>query len=382
MKKLAIVTSHPIQYYAPVFELLAQYCELKIYYTWGQTAEGEKYDPDFRKTITWDIPLLEGYNYTFVNNIAKDPGSHHFFGIDNPKLIKEIKLFDPSVILIYGWAYKSHLQVIRYFHKKIPVWLRGDSNLLDEKAGLKRRLRTVALRWVFSYLDKALYVGTANKAYFKKYGLKENQLIFTPHAIDNKRFDHVNSQESHLLRMDLGLNDHDLLLTFVGKLENKKSPLLLLEAFIALKIPNVHLLFVGNGHLENVLKEKANFFPFVHFLDFQNQRNMPVIYHASDLFCLPSKGPGETWGLAVNEAMAAGKAILVSNKVGCATDLIKNGVNGYTFEAENKLDLMEKLSLLLKDNETLKEMGKESARIIKNWSFEKQTQAILDELYK
>ncbi|MCY1505394.1 D-inositol-3-phosphate glycosyltransferase [compost metagenome] len=382
MKKLAIVTTHPIQYYAPVFELLAQHCELKVYYTWGQTAMGEKYDPDFRKTITWDIPLLKGYNHTFVNNHAKNPGSHHFFGIDNPKLIEEIELFDPAVILLYGWAYKSHLQVIRYFHKKIPVWLRGDSNLLDVKAGLKRRLRALALRWVFSYLDKALYVGTANKAYFKEYGLKENQLIFMPHAIDNKRFDHVNSKESQVLRVELGLNDHDLLLTFAGKLENKKSPLLLLEAFMALNLPNTHLLFVGNGHLENLLKEKADFSPFVHFLDFQNQRNMPVIYHMSDLFCLPSKGPGETWGLAVNEAMAAQKAILVSNKVGCAADLIRNGVNGYVFEAENKHDLMEKLSLLLEDHESLKEMGKESARIIKDWSFEKQTQAILDELYK
>src|SRR5689334_23212002 len=93
MKKIAIVTSHPIQYNAPLFQLLAQrgVVATKVFYTWEQSRGGEKYDPDLGKKIAWDIPLLEGYEYSFVRNVSTDPGTHHFKGLINPDLNKVIK---------------------------------------------------------------------------------------------------------------------------------------------------------------------------------------------------------------------------------------------------------------------------------------------------
>jgi len=107
---------------------------------------------------------------------------------------------------------------------------------------------------------------------------------------------------------------------------------------------------------------------------------MPVIYQSCDIFCLPSKGPGETWGLAVNEAMAAGKAILVSNKVGCATDLINSGENGFIFESQNIKEFVNKLKALL-DLDLLK-LGQKSKDIIRNWNFENQMICLLENLNK
>src|SRR4051812_19041240 len=123
MKKLAIVSTHPIQYNAPWFSRLAQSPDLnvRVFYTWSQSQGGAKYDPGFGKTIEWDIPLLEGYDYTFVRNIAPDPGSHHFKGIDNPSLIREIQAWKPDGLLVIGWAYKSHLACLRHFKGKLPV---------------------------------------------------------------------------------------------------------------------------------------------------------------------------------------------------------------------------------------------------------------------
>ncbi|HTH31330.1 MAG TPA: hypothetical protein VL946_08255, partial [Lacibacter sp.] len=74
MKKLAIVTSHPIQYNAPLFRLLAERgkIDVKVFYTWGQTEQGFVYDPDFKRAFKWDIPLLEGYEKEFVENISKE----------------------------------------------------------------------------------------------------------------------------------------------------------------------------------------------------------------------------------------------------------------------------------------------------------------------
>ena len=170
--KLAIVVSHPIQYYAPVFQLLAKHCDLKVFYTWGVKGAEAKYDPDFKQVIAWDLPLLKGYNYSFEQNTASNPGSHHFSGIINPKLIQQINDFAPNAILVYGWAYKSHLNILRKFKGKIPIWFRGDSNLINAPKNLKSIFRSLFLRYVYHHVNKAFYVGTANKAYYKKFGLK------------------------------------------------------------------------------------------------------------------------------------------------------------------------------------------------------------------
>ena len=380
MKRLAIVVSHPIQYYAPVFKLLTEraYLQVKVFYTLGDSYI-LKFDPGFGTTIEWDIPLLTGYEYEFLKNTAKQPGSHHFNGIINSEAIEKIENYNPDAILIYGWSYKSHLRILRYFKNKKTILFRGDSNLIDDIPDWKNALKSVLLKWVYSHVDKALYVGTANKQYFKKYGLKEHQLQFAPHSVDNRRFSEDRSSEAKALRQRLGIKEHEILLLFAGKLEPKKNPEFLLSAFDQLDNVSLHLLFVGNGVLEKSIKAKSfrlKSSKRIHFIDFQNQQKMPVIYQASQLFCLPSYGPGETWGLAVNEAMAAGKAVLVSNKVGCAIDLVKDNVNGKIFRSEDIHELQKALQILTASPTDLRKMGGASSEIITEWNFYHQVKNI------
>ena len=381
MKRLAIVTTHPIQYYAPVFKLLYEKQEIIIgvFYTWGERAL-DKYDPGFDQKITWDIPVFDGYPYEWVLNTAAEPGTHHFKGIINPGLTDQLSAWHPDAILFYGWAYDGHLKAIRYFKNKIPVLFRGDSTLLNEKSGLKGIFKSIFLKWLYKHIDHAFYVGTNNKAYFKRYGLKDNQLSFAPHAVDNERFEADKSEDAFLLRQKLDVRENEILILFAGKLEDKKSPLLLLNAFLALQKQGVHLLFIGNGALENDLKTKAKNATNVHFMNFQNQLAMPAAYQAADLFCLPSRGPGETWGLAVNEAMACGKAVLVSDKVGCAIDLVKENYNGTIFQSENSDDLIANLDKLTSSKSTLTKYGENSKTIIMNWNFLKIAEAIENKL--
>ena len=374
MKKLAIITTHPVQYYAPVFKLMAQSnkVNLKVFYTWGEDSVN-KFDPGFSKKIEWDIPLLEGYPFEWVKNSAVDPGTHHFGGIENPNLINDLNLWKPDAILVYGWGFKSHLKVLRYFKNKVPIYFRGDSTLLDDQKGIKAILRTLFLKWVYKHVNYAFYVGTNNKNYYCKFALNEKQLVFAPHAVDNSRFSLELKTEAQALRNKFDIAEEEILVLFAGKLEQKKAPLQLLRAFGELKSPKAHLLFVGNGTLEKEAKEIAASYKNIHFLAFQNQTFMPIAYQASDLFCLPSIGPNETWGLAINEAMACGKAILASDRVGGAIDLIKPGVNGEIFKAGNTNDLSNKLGQLLNEKKTgLIKMGLRSKEIIENWSFDKQ----------
>jgi glycosyltransferase involved in cell wall biosynthesis len=386
LKKLALVTTHPIQYNAPLFQLLAQDLQvnLKVFYTWSQSKEVVK-DKIFGRDIKWDIPLLEGYEFEFVENVATQPGSHHFKGIDNPKLVEMLQSFQPDAILVFGWKFKSHLKVLRHFHGKIPIWFRGDSTLLDERKGYKTTLRRGLLTWVYRYVDKAIYVGKANKLYFLKHGLKESQLIYAPHAIDNNRFNDVDNHENYEKlaqdwREKLGYQPTDIVVLFAGKFEPKKQPGLLASALLntnKIRKQKLHLLFLGSGPLESELKQKYSSEPYIKFLPFQNQSKMPVVYRLGDVFCLPSNS--DTWGLAINESLASGTPAIVSNKVGCALDLVDDiHVMGFKY---NSLNDLEKILMSL-DKQKLNDLGKSTKKYIEFWNYSSIVDAITIELQK
>jgi glycosyltransferase involved in cell wall biosynthesis len=377
-KKLAIITTHPIQYNAPLFKLLAERgnINIKVFYTWSQSADGV-YDPGFGKKITWDIPLLEGYDFTFVNNKSKKPGSKSFFGIDNPNLNKEIEEWGANAILVYGWAFKSHLSAMRYFKGKIPVYFRGDSTLLNERKGLKTHLRTLFLTWIYTHVDLAFYVGTNNKNYYLKHGLKEHQLVFAPHAIDNNRFSAFDDWEKvRAKKNDLGIKEGELVFLYAGKFEEVKQPELLLNAFLNRSDKYAHLIMVGNGHLEDKLRILAANDKNIHFMPFQNQKDMPYIYRLGDVFVLPSKS--ETWGLGVNEAMVSGLAVIASNTVGCAVDLVKNGGNGFVYKNHTELIII--IDTISKKRIDLISYQKLSKTIINDFNFHSTVESIEDKL--
>ncbi len=381
-KRLAIITTHPIQYNAPLFRRLAERgaIELRVFYTWGESSVKSKFDPDFKISFTWDIPLLEGYDYQFLINTSKDKGAHKFDGIINPDLVKQIERWRPDAILIFGWSFRSHLNALRYFCNKIPLLFRGDSTLLDEPAGfsIKKIFRRVFLTYVYQHVDHALYVGTDNRRYFLKHGLKPHQLVYCPHCVDNARFAKNEGEflkQAQLLRQSLNISFEDRVFLFAGKLEKKKNIDLLLRAFTNNKLERAHLVIVGDGALEFELKKEYARFKEVHFMNFQNQSKMPIIYRMADVLVIPSQGPGETWGLAANEAMASGTIVLMSNKCGGAKDLILEGENGYVFKSNDINDLIEKLNSVAQQ-ESLFEMKLKAQEHISKFTIERACNVI------
>ena len=371
MIKLAIITTHPVQYNAPLFRLLTERkkINIKVFYTWSQTESGVKFDPGFGKTIEWDIPVLDGYAFSFVENISEKPGSHHYKGINNPTLIKEIQEWNADSLLVYGWNFKSNLKAMRFFKNKIPVLFRGDSTLLDEKPGFKKIIRRTVLKYIYSFVDIAMYAGVANKAYFIAHGFREKQLVFMPHAIDNKRFaaNEENLLAGKALKQKLHIPDNALVFLFAGKLDENKNAVLLIDAFNDCNDEESYLLIVGNGSQEENLKNRYKGNKNIAFLDFQNQQQMPALYSASDVFVLPSNS--ETWGLAVNEAMAAGKAIILSDACGASYDLVKNMENGFAFKKNNKVSLKTCLQYFIDHKNEAQVMGQNSLLKIKGYSY-------------
>ncbi|HTY49498.1 MAG TPA: glycosyltransferase family 4 protein [Steroidobacteraceae bacterium] len=371
--RLAVVSTHPIQYYAPQFAALARLASLRlrVFYTWPQAARTVA-DAGFGRDIRWDLPLLSGYDHEFVENTAPRPGPDHFRGVVNPRLCRAIAAWKPDAVLVFGWNLYSHLQALRYFKGRVPVLFRGDSTLLDPRPPLATLARRLMLRWVYRHIDAAIAVGSNNADYFRWCGVPSARIAFAPHAIDTARFadEAAHAQQTRRFREQLGIAAGERVLLYAGKLIPKKDPLLLLQAYLDCRHPG-HLVFVGDGALEPALRTLAQGRGNVHFLPFQNQQAMPAVYRLGDVFVLPSCGPGETWGLAINEAMASGRPVIASDRCGGARDLIDEGVNGWVFRAGDRGRLAARIAEVMScDAGRLSGMGAAAHRASGQWSIE------------
>ena len=390
-KRLAVILSHPVQYYAPWFQQIAKSgaLELRVFYLWNPD-DTTTYDRGFGVSVAWDIPLLKGYEFEFVPNISRDPGTHHFRGLINPELPSRIAVWKPDAILFFGYAWQSHLQTIfSPTLRDIPFLFRGDSHDLYPARGWKslvsRHLRSLAFRQFEAFLS----VGKSHRQYLLHSKVPGSKIFPVPHCIDNARFSSAREQACVLAKAwktELGIASDRPVVLFVGKFEEKKRPQDLLEAFLALR-PNQQaeapaLLFVGNGKLEKELRKRAGnkIGEDVFFAPFQNQTEMPKVYATGDLLALPSFGRGETWGLVVNEAMNLETAALVSSHVGCGADLVIENETGWTFEAGNQDHLRVQLAKATSDPEELAKVGKAAAQHIENFSYEVATQRLLSAL--
>jgi glycosyltransferase involved in cell wall biosynthesis len=341
--RLAVVLSHPTQYYSPWFRWIRAHAslEFRVFYLWD-FGVSKRHDPEFDKSFEWDVDLLSGYDSEFVPNASRKPGAEHFFGFNNPALTARIEKWRPDALLLFGYKWASHLRVISWARRRrIPILFRGDSHLIDRRS--PRLHVRLALRSLFAKFAAFLYVGAANRDYFEAFGVPVRKLYLAPHSVDTALFERAGAEyrrAAEILRSQLGFLPTTRVVLFAGKFVAAKQPAKLLEAFLELNQAGTALVFVGDGpegeRLRALLSHRAGAAgdPPVKFLPFANQSEMPSRYLLADLFVLPSRGAYETWGLAVNEAMEMGVPCLVSDRVGCQRDLVTHGETGWVFDAE------------------------------------------------
>jgi glycosyltransferase involved in cell wall biosynthesis len=380
-RRLAFIVSHPIQYYAPLYQRLARRddLEIKVFFTWHEAAT-PVVDRGFGASFAWDIPLTRGYEFELVPNVASDQGTHRFLGLRNPSLAQRVLAWRPHAVHITGWAWLSHLLALREFRRKgVPTLFRGDSHLLDSQdRGPRWLAKKAVLSWVYAWPTAFLVAGSANRAYYEAFGVERARLHHCPHSVDVGRFAEPADryeQEATLWRRDMGIGADQCVVLFAGKFERKKRPLDLIRAVQMLADRRVVLVMVGGGELEPEVKALAAADPErIRMLPFQNQSRMPVVYRLGDLFVLPS-AYGETWGLAVNEALACGCPVLVSDRVGCAQDVVDEAT-GRIFRWDGDPPLARALAEMTKDRDRLREMGRAARE--RAWRFDiAQTEAAL-----
>jgi glycosyltransferase involved in cell wall biosynthesis len=240
--------------------------------------------------------------------------------------------------------------------RKKPLLVREEQTLLHRRPRFRRFLKAAVLGPILrrSY---ALYIGTENRRWFASYGVPADRQFFVPYSIDTERFLRDAAQlapHRNDLRRAFGLSDlSSPVIVTVARLIPKKQPHVLLKAFMEVrKRRRCSLLFVGSGELESELRDYAcrHKIRDVVFTGFVNQSDISRAYAAADIFALPS-GFDETWGLAVNEAMSFGLPVVVSDKVGSSTDLVRDGVNGYVVPSTDVDALADRLEQLVVSDE-------------------------------
>jgi glycosyltransferase involved in cell wall biosynthesis len=388
--RVAIFTTHPVQYRAPLFRAFASRpaVEPTVFYA-SRHGLDEAEEPEFDQSFSWDIPLLDGYEHVFLNNLACNPDVNRFFGLNVPEIFERWKAKSYDAFLVIGWRTRAHWQAIRAaVRAEVPLLLRGESNLkMKPQSTAKAWLRSifwlparkVLYRQLFDRAEAILTIGTRNREYFRHFGVPERKLFRAPYCVENSHFRVGTRKAEELrraLRARLDIENDAVLFLSVAKFIPKKRPLDLLQAFSQLVSEtdhDVHLLFVGDGPMRDELERHIHAEKLDHSVTlagFVNQSQLPAYYAAADALVLPS-GPMETWGLVVNEAMSAGLPVIVSDAVGCAPDLVEQERNGFVFPYRDTEALASRMNQLTHlSREERKAWGEHSREIIDDFSSE------------
>jgi glycosyltransferase involved in cell wall biosynthesis len=377
--RVAYLVSHPIQYQAPLLRYLAVQPDLDLTVFFLSDFSIREYrDPGFGIGVRWDVPLLGGYRHEFLLPIRHQGRLRAW----RPWLLRfreQLKVERFDVLWVHGYGHPAMvLAIVTARRFGIPVLLRGESHLSSSAAGFIGKLgKQAVLPLLFRLVDGFLVIGTMNRSFYQHYGVPDHQLFWMPYAVDNDFFSRraAESQQTRdLLRRELGLEPGRSIILFASKLVSWKRPADLLEAFRRLcslggNRSRPYLLIIGDGPERQQLEAQASRLGCgaVKFLGFRNQTELPRFYDLADVFVLPSAS--EPWGLVVNEAMNASKAVIVSDRVGAGPDLVRDGSNGFVVPVGDIETLANRLDLLASSPDLCRMMGCESAKRIREWDF-------------
>lgn len=378
--RIAFLSSHPVPYHVPLYREMASRpgVDLEVFFTHDHGVK-PTFDKGFGRMVQFDVPLLEGYPHSFPKNYARKPALT-FFGQINPAVPAAVIAGKFDAAIVHGYQCATTVTSLIAPRHKTKVILRAESNLLIERPLWKRVAKQVVLRALFSRIDHFFPIGSKSAEYFESYGIPRSRITITPYSVDNAYFLAASAEaraNPTAVRQRLGLPTDRPLFLYCSKLLPHKRPFDVLNAFAkARKSAACGLVYVGGGELsEDLAAEVARqgLGDDVHLLGFRNQSELPALYGACDVFVQASSI--EPWGMVVNEAMACGAAILASEAVGSAYDLVRG--NGAMFPVGD-IDRLATLMIELTDPARLAAAKRASLKRIDEWGIKQTVDGMLE----
>ena len=379
--KVALIAPTCFYYQVPLFQALATHprIDLTVYFCSEEASQGTDVLKKFKTTGSWGIEeeLFEGYSYKFLRNYSPWPSYlSSVIGLMNFGIWREVVKNRPDVVILMSWMNPTWwLAVMACLYSGIPFLYLTDQNVQRDLLGPKWKRwvkRLILGKMLFRLTTGFLCAGTANKLLYEYYGVPEYKLVPFAFSWGSEKLlqsaDELKDQRNQI-RAELGIPEGSYAILYCGRLSPEKSPLYLVQAFEKVDLPDKVLVIVGDGELRQSLTDyvASNNIDSVYFFGFQNRREIPKFYAASDVLVLPSDQ--ETWGIVVNEAMCFGLPVIASNQVGAARDLVKHGDNGYSFPSGDVEALAANIRQLMELPEAeLLGMGCKSRELIEQWT--------------
>lgn len=327
------------------------------------------------------IFLAENFTQQWNLDLQDDPTAEVLRGNWAVKLVCLFQLIgqrDVDLVNLAGWGGHPLLMPALLFAwvRRIPVTIESDTQFVPAKAGWRRALKRMVLPLLFRIPRFFFPAGTRQAAYFMRYGAPRARIRIAQMTVD------VHSIMAQVARYRAGAaspscSDKPTAFLYVGRLEPYKGIQDLLAAFIDLpqKSGESHLIIVGDGSMRGLIESAARTHPAVEYLGRLSGNALMHAYSRADVFVLPSRV--EPWGLAVNEAMAAGLPVIVTDRVGCVDDLLREGENGRIVPSACPARLAEAMRTFIHQPEIVATMGQASRQIISTWTIKDEARILM-----
>jgi glycosyltransferase involved in cell wall biosynthesis len=383
--RLGLFAGSPVHYQVPLYRLLAEDPRVEFTAVFASSSGATRgYTEGYGREIDWGVDVLSGYRSVFLKSADTRPTGGNALALRDPDVVRVVLSSRFDVLWLHGYHTVAHvLAALAQRARGGRVMYREDQTLLNRRPGWKTAVKSVGLRLLFSGAE-GLYVGTENRLWFERWGVSPDRLHHAPYAVDNDALRRAASDlapQREALQRSFGIADGaGPVILFLGRLIPKKRPLVLLEAFARVRAQaNCALLFVGSGPLEAQLAAavERDGIQDVSFAGFLPQHEVPRAYAASDIFALPS-AINETWGLVVNEAMNFALPVVTTDRVGSATDLVRDGENGFVVPPDDVDALAAALGRLVEDEGVRRAFGARSRERVGEWTYRRTEDAIVE----
>jgi len=383
--RVLLISSHPVQYAAPLFRRYAADPRLDVTVAYCSLQAAEPFvDPGFGAEVAWDVPLLEGYRWVYLPNRSPRPGLGRFFGLINPGLWTLVRSGNFDAVVAYtGYAYASFwIATIAAKLSGTALLFGTDATTLRPRQGIrwKATLKRLLLPQIFRLADVVIVPSTGTWQLIRELGIPGERIALTPFVVDNDWWKaRVSEVDRRPVRKEWIVPEDASVVLFCGKLQPWKRPQDVLEAFAVANVCNSYLMFAGTGPLQPDLQakgEKLGIASRVRFLGFVNQSRLPAVYASSDVLVLPSEY--EPCAVVVIESMLCGCVPIVSDEVWRGrADVVHPGESGFVFPRGDVATLAGILREILPDRQRLQRMRATADKRMKGWSPRENLEALV-----
>ena len=369
--RLAIVVSHPIQYYAPYYRALAAdgRLQLKAFFC-SRIGVDDLLDPDMGIKLSWRTDLMSGYGHEFLPKAGRITTTR-FREVDNPSIARYLAGFRPDVVLLHGYAQMTLLRALFWCRRHgVPTMMISDRSFAGSSTILRKIARRLVLPTILRKFTAFLVIGDAVHEFCTSFGARDEQIFRVPNMLDQgfwKLRDHK-AEVRIQVRAELEIGK-DFLVLFVGKLVARKRPQDLLAALASLRNRGptnrpIRVFFAGDGEMRSELEKRAIAANLpAHFLGFVNIDELPKYYAIADVLAHPAEF--ESYGIITLEAALFGLPLVLSDRVGAIgpTSIARPGENTLVHPCADVEALAEALAQLAEDQSLTKRMSEASLRI-------------------